>query len=374
MSINTTQQFEQASIYSDLNSLNAIRKMGQTDQTAALNKAAKEFEAFFLNLMLKSMRQASEVIGENSMLSSPQEKMYTGMLDEQMSVDLSQKGLLGIADLMMTQLSQTHSVSDNNGEAVKNRQNFDNVRTIGASRRHNPDKVNLIKPVEVTPTKIDPKVLLKQASEQQKDLKIIAPISLDRQPEPGLKIERPHVNSVEVVADVQPTKVKAEKKPLFKKVGEFVSTLLPHAKEAAQKIGLDPRLLIAQAALETGWGKFVMHDESGQPGFNLFGIKAGKNWNGDSIHINTLEVEGQQFKKVNASFRKYQSFSESFDDYVNFITQNPRYQKAVDTTHNAKQYIKELQTSGYATDPDYAKKIIEIYQEDLIHTSDIGTK
>ncbi len=325
--INTSQQFEQASIYSDLNSLDSIRKMALTDKESALKKAAKEFEAFFLNMMLKSMRQASQVIGDDSPMSSPQEKMYTSMLDEQLSVDLSQNGLLGIADLMTKQLSNNVSKPETNHMASK------------ISRLEFTQKTN--KASSVVP---------------DKELKSVIKLEKD------LVEDKKELNDSQVVAE---NNLKAEKKSLFDNTKDFVKTLLPYAKKAANLLGLDPKLLIAQAALETGWGKFIMHDESGKPGFNLFGIKSHKSWQGEEIKIDTLEVENQSFKKVKANFRKYSDFSQSFDDYVEFVKANPRYEKALNVTHDANQYMKELQSAGYATDPNYADKVLRIFRQQL---------
>lgn len=341
MPININQQFEQASIYSDLGSLNSIREQGLSDEYGAVKKAAKEFEAFFMNMMLKSMRQSAAVLGENSLTGSEEEKMFIGMMDEQMSADLSQQGHLGIADLMMSQLSkqyQKESVTESS---------FNNTRVE-------------TKTVDVPRPKLE-----------EKTSKTVAP-----------ELTNKEVKSVEVnkiINKVESKKiavemVKPEKKSLFNEVTDFISGLLPYAQKAAEKLNVDPRVLIAQAALETGWGKFIMHDESGKPGFNLFGIKAGKNWSGDSIKINTLEVENQQFKKVNASFRKYEGFSESFDDYVSFLKQNPRYQKAIESADNANEYVKQLQASGYATDPNYANKIMKIFEYSDLQKVDVAPK
>lgn len=362
MPINNNLQFEQASIYSDLGSLDAIRKQGLTDESGAIKKAAKEFEAFFMNMMLKSMRQASVVVGDNSLTGSEAEKMFTGMMDEQLSVNLSQQGHLGIADLMISQLSGQSKTENNDTD--KNVKELSYYREFPVSRITN-NSFSAVK------------------QEQNKTISSMAEISADRiksTPVVALKNQtiKPkaaaaNIEIKNIIATIKET-VKPEKKSLFAEVTDFVSTLLPLAKQAAEKLSVDPRLLIAQAALETGWGKFIMHDESGNPGFNLFGIKTGKNWSGESININTLEVEDQQFKKINASFRKYQNFSESFDDYVSFLKQNPRYQKVLDSANDAKEYVKQLQVSGYATDPDYANKIMRIFREAVLHSVNPGKR
>lgn len=336
---NTAQQLDQVSVYADLHSLEHIRKLNVSDQQQALKKAAKEFEAFFLNMMLKSMRQASEVVGKDSPMHSEQEKMYVGMLDEQLAVNLSQKGVLGIADLLMQQLSQML-----------------------------PDKQKASQPVG----KLRAQPAEKQQAESQ-PAKITQPVK------PKDQINASQINAAQDVTPINATqtnttptnatptntaeKIKTQKKSLFDDALDFINTLLPYAKTAAKLLKVDAKLLVAQAALETGWGKHIMHDEQGNPGFNLFGIKAGKHWQGEKIKADTLEMNNQTLTKVTASFRKYQSFAESFQDYVKFLQDNPRYQKAMQHSEDPHQYMQHLQKAGYATDPHYANKVLRIFQQ-----------
>jgi len=315
------------SIFSDLQSLNGIRKQAQQDSDGAIKAAAKEFEAFFMNMMLKSMRQAGEVMGGDSMLSSSQEKMFIGMLDEQMSVELSQKGNLGIADLMVRNLL---------GDQLEDQDKVNDYSHIKASLDITPISQN-----DLDEMKEVPKLVKAIKEEFKRD--VIEPT-------------RP---SLEMISE-QISSEKSEKKSLFDSATEFVSRLMPVAKSVSEKIGLDPRLLLAQAALETGWGKFVIHDKKGQASHNLFGIKSNNGWNGAAVSIDTLEVENGEFVKKKESFRMYQSFEESFDDFINFIESNPRYQSAIESANDAKSFIHSLQSAGYATDPNYAKKIINI--------------
>ncbi|MCY1392401.1 Peptidoglycan hydrolase FlgJ [compost metagenome] len=139
--------------------------------------------------------------------------------------------------------------------------------------------------------------------------------------------------------------------------------MLPMAERAAKRIGVDPRFLVAQAALETGWGKSLIVRGDGSSGHNLFGIKAGASWNGDSAKSLTSEYEnGRKVREV-ASFRAYDSFEQSFQDYVSFLQNNDRYQDALDSAHKPEQFMKELQQAGYATDPQYARKVSQIAKQ-----------
>ncbi len=142
---------------------------------------------------------------------------------------------------------------------------------------------------------------------------------------------------------------------------EFVGQLQGFAKKAAKELGIDAQVLLAQAALETGWGQHVMKTADGQNSFNLFNIKAHSKWDGKKAVINTLEFHNGVPRQEKASFRAYDGYDESFQDYVQFIKQSPRYQKALQQGTNAERYMHELQTAGYATDPAYTDKVMRVY-------------
>jgi len=146
---------------------------------------------------------------------------------------------------------------------------------------------------------------------------------------------------------------------------DFVRILGAPAQQAAQELSVDAKALLAQAALETGWGKSVIKMADGNSSFNLFNIKTHKNWSGKQATKNTLEFEGGIAKQEKAHFRAYESYQDSFNDYVRFIKENPRYQQALQHTEKAEQYMHELQSAGYATDPAYADKVMRIYHDDV---------
>ncbi len=136
----------------------------------------------------------------------------------------------------------------------------------------------------------------------------------------------------------------------------------PYAEKAAKELGVEPKVILAQAALESGWGRSVIRNANGSNSFNLFNIKADKAWQGKQTKLTTLEFDQGIAKKVNAGFRSYDSFEEGFKDYVDFIKNNPRYGEALKKVGNAEHYMHELQRAGYATDPKYANKVMSIYQ------------
>lgn len=157
------------------------------------------------------------------------------------------------------------------------------------------------------------------------------------------------------------------KSPYTSGIDEFVKSIWPMAKQAASTIGLDPRILVAQAALETGWGKYVAKDADGSSSNNLFNIKSGSNKDYASVNIMTTEYIADTPIKMNASFRKYPSVEQSFNDYISLIKGNERYQAALANAGNPEQYVKELNKAGYATDPNYSSKILSIYHDDSLN-------
>lgn len=139
----------------------------------------------------------------------------------------------------------------------------------------------------------------------------------------------------------------------------FVQHLSGTAERVSQESGIPASFMLGQAGHETGWGKSEIKHKDGSNSFNLFGIKAGKGWTGKVAEITTTEYINGKAQKVTAKFRAYDSYEDSFRDYARLINDNPRYEKAQATakTGSAVAYAAELQKAGYATDPDYAKKL-----------------
>lgn len=173
-------------------------------------------------------------------------------------------------------------------------------------------------------------------------------------------------NSVNSSTEVNNTKVTNSEESLSV-VDDFVKSVWPTAKQAASLIGLDPKLLVAQAALETGWGKFVTRDTDGSSSNNLFNIKIGPHSEVESIQVKTTEYIADTPIKINASFRKYPSIEHSFHDYVSLIKGSERYQMALANAANPEIYVSELNKAGYATDPNYSNKILSIYHGDELN-------
>ncbi len=140
---------------------------------------------------------------------------------------------------------------------------------------------------------------------------------------------------------------------------EFVDAVRPHAEQAAAELGVPARVLIAQAALETGWGQHMAKHKDGSSGLNLFGVKAQDGWSGASLNHATTEYRDGQAQTENARFRAYDSVGASFKDYVQFLKGNPRYAEAL-RSGSVHGFAQGLQKAGYATDPHYAQKLIKL--------------
>ncbi len=140
--------------------------------------------------------------------------------------------------------------------------------------------------------------------------------------------------------------------------------VLPSIRTAAQALGLDPLVLLAQAALETGWGKRMARTADGNPSLNLFGIKADDTWAGARAASNTVEYSGGVATQRQATFRAYGSIEESVNDFANLLKNSPRYRHVAAAGPDAQAYVAGIGRSGYATDPEYAAKL-----NDILHGS-----
>jgi flagellar rod assembly protein/muramidase FlgJ len=171
------------------------------------------------------------------------------------------------------------------------------------------------------------------------------------------------VGSTAQTAETASSAPTANGQPLTASKDDFLRTMRPHAEQAAREIGVDPDALLAQAALETGWGRSVPCNSNGECSFNLFGIKAGSQWSGATVNVPTLEFEsGIPVRKVER-FRAYDSPADSFRDYAALIRDSSRYASARGAGDNVEAFASALQQGGYATDPQYAQKITAVADE-----------
>jgi flagellar protein FlgJ len=151
--------------------------------------------------------------------------------------------------------------------------------------------------------------------------------------------------------------------------GSFVNRIWSHAVDAARSIGVPPQFMVGQAALESGWGRHEIRNADGSATHNLFGIKAGRGWNGPVVEKTTTEYVNGVAQKTTAKFRAYSSYGEAFRDYANLLRSNPRYNNALAQGQDARGFARGLQQGGYATDPAYADKLVRVINGNTLRQS-----
>ncbi len=281
-----------------------LKSESRTGSTENLREVARQFESMFTHMLMKNMRAAS--LGDGAM-DSDQSKFYQDMFDQQLSTELSTGTGLGIADLLVKQLGGDDSAKP----AVDTPVHY----------RLPPRNTTITEIREIREVSNESKI--KNISKVKNESGILDPV-------------------------------------------DFVKKTLPHARRAGQLLGVAPQLILAQAALETGWGQKVIKNQDGSTSNNLFGIKAGGSWSGSTAVVNTLEFVGGIAEKIKAPFRSYASMLEGFNDYAKLLLNNPRYQKVVGSGDDSAAFAKGLKDGGYATDPDYATKIVNIVNSETL--------
>ncbi|MEZ8783261.1 flagellar assembly peptidoglycan hydrolase FlgJ [Vibrio splendidus] len=298
----------------DIGSLDRLRQQAvngeEGSEKEALTAAAKQFESIFTSMLFKSMRDANSSF-KSDMLNSQNEQFYRQMQDDQMASELSASGSLGLADMIVAQLS-AGQVSDATEDKVRS-EGFDTSLERPQYSGRSEEKVSQVQP----------------ASAMSATTRSTTDVSAAKQP------------------------------ASFDSPESFVTSMKPYAEKAASALGVDSSLLLAQAALETGWGSKMIKNSLGNSN-NLFNIKADRSWKGDKVATQTLEFHGKTAVKESASFRSYSNFEDSFNDYVKFLNENPRYETALQHQGNSENFIKGIHQAGYATDPNYADKVLRV--------------
>ena len=297
----------------DVQGVDALRRTVRSSPQEGMKQASKQFEVMFLQMMLKSMREATPSDG---MFSSQQEKTYTSMLDQQLSQNLSGRGL-GLAEAMLTQLSRSMSSA---AAALP----ADAVLPSGMPLENLRGATVPLAPKASPVSQTTPDLSFYEAATAQ--------ATLSRSALPQAHVE------------------------------QFVTRMLPAAQRASQASGVPAQLIMAQAALESGWGRREIRTEDGSPSYNVFGIKADKSWKGPVAETTTTEYVNGVAQKTRASFRAYGSYDEAFTDYAKFLVTNPRYTNVLSTQDPAAA-AHGLQRAGYATDPEYGGKLVRIMKQ-----------
>jgi flagellar protein FlgJ len=275
-----------ADTYTDLHGLAALKNAPSSPE--AIRAVSQQVEALFLQMMLKSMRDANAADGE---LDGNETSMYQDMFDKQVALTLSKHQDLGIARLFERQLGPKASPA--------------------------------------------------------------APAVHPTLPKPGPATSGTH-------ADGRSAGARESDTTTMQHAAQFVSAVMPTIRRAALSLGVNPLGLLAQAALETGWGKRMARTADGTPSLNMFGIKAGEGWSGARAVADTVEFSGGVATQRRTAFRAYGSIEESVNDFANLLSNSPRYRDAISAGGNAQAYIQSIAKSGYATDPDYGNKLNQI--------------
>ncbi|HOY69894.1 MAG TPA: flagellar assembly peptidoglycan hydrolase FlgJ [Methylotenera sp.] len=288
----------------DANGLSSLKQAAKENSPEAIKEVAKQFEAIFMNMMLKSMREASS--SEDNPFDNEQSRTFTAMLDQQLSSNLSSKGL-GLAEVLARQLSKTDHLS------------------------------NMATSVDDT------------------DAKLSSDKNLPTNTHSNLFNANPIISNPLAVASKVETNKSSESS-----VAAFQAKMATHAQEASRSTGIPANLMLGQAALESGWGKREIKSSDGTNSHNLFGIKATGNWDGKVVETMTTEyINGIKQKRIE-KFRAYDSYADSFKDFAQLMQNNPRYEKVLSNVHDTQAYAKAMQQSGYATDPQYASKLANV--------------
>lgn len=296
-----------AFVYTDIQGLSDLRRKAQQKSPEALREAAQQFEAVFLQMMLKSMREASP--SEDELLENDQTKLYRELFDQQVALNMAKTRQLGLGDAIVRQLAG--------------------------------DKAAPPTPPTSAPHIGDPLAALRQVERIRASVKM-----------PTAAPHAPFANPTRTPTYAPEDAPYDPSSPVA-----FVRRMWSHAQEAAQQLGVSPEVLVAQAAHETAWGKSVPRFADGRSSHNLFGIKANRGWDGERVVNSTLEFVNGVPVRQRDGFRAYASYRESFNDYANFIKVNPRYREALTKVSDGFAYLRAIQQAGYATDPNYAKKI-----------------
>lgn len=277
-----------------------LRAAAKRNDPHALRQAAQQFEAMFTEMLLKSANETK--FGDD--LTGQQGDFYKDMFNQQMAMHMASGKGLGLADMLVRQLGGLHG-----GNGTQTQAAAAAGSAAGAAASHATAMAGH----------------LAHAASQ--------------------------ADAAASPADVPGWKPKSAQ--------EFVDAIRPHAERAAAELGVPARALIAQAALETGWGKHMATQHHGGSGFNLFGVKAQGGWGGASTTAPTSEFQNGQWTTEQASFRSYRSIGQSFDDYVSLLKNNPRYADAL-RSGDVHGFAHGLQKAGYATDPHYAQKLLKV--------------
>ncbi|MCK7579169.1 MAG: flagellar assembly peptidoglycan hydrolase FlgJ [Chromatiales bacterium] len=306
----------------DPSSYQGLSRLARDGGHEGLEAAARAFESLLIGQMLKQMR--TTLFG-GGLLDSAQTQLYQDLYDQQIAASLSEGEGMGFRKALLRQLAP-ELTEEGRGER---------------------DPADLTVP-ERNPQLKSFKQHQVEAAVEKADVKPVGTVSGQSQPA-----------AASAATTGSATMISGQGRWPPRNAEEFVAYLKPYAEQAAEILGMDTSVLLAQSALETGWGRHIPRRADGRSSFNLFGIKADRSWKGDSVGVGTLEYRNGVAQREQARFRAYETPADSFVDYVAFLNRNPRYGEAL-KSRTGEEFIRGLQKAGYATDPRYANKILGI--------------
>jgi flagellar protein FlgJ len=304
----------------DVQGVDALKRVARNSPDEALKQVSRQFEAMFMSMVLKSMREATPSSG---LMESREEKSFQSMFDQQLTQNLSGRGV-GLAESMLEQLRKT--------------------LPTGAADEAVAGKAGI---------SLEPRGYPVRSQ---------SGIPLGSAPPPGTGMPIGRGGADLSVYQDGAGKGSGGSASLQGHVDEFVGRMGASAQVASDASGVPAPLILAQAALESGWGKREIKADDGTQSFNLFGIKADRGWKGAVVETTTTEYVDGEPQRVRAKFRAYASYDEAFTDYAKFITRNPRYANVL-ATDDPTEAAHGLQRAGYATDPQYGAKLVRIMQK-----------
>ena len=317
----------------DTNSLGELKQGAKTGSPEALRGAATQFESMFINMMMKSMRAATPQDGP---MDSQETRTFTSMLDQQMSQKLATRGI-GLADVLVRQLNSQAQGQQALQQMGQMDQQALAIGGEGAADSRAASSASTLGGMEA--------LRLKRSADT---------LSTDGLPATG---------SASAAGGTAAASSNNANKPAH--VRAFQDKLGDAAQEAEAATGVPAKFMLGQAALESGWGKRMIKNADGSSSNNLFGIKAGASWKGKVAESVTTEyVNGRAQRRVE-KFRAYDTPADAFKDYANMLARNPRYEKVINSGGDAAAFAHGLQRAGYATDPNYANKLVRVIKNSL---------
>ena len=306
----------------DMSGLHHLKQQAINGSADNIKHVAQQFETLFINMMMQSMRKA---VPEGGLFNSSATQMFTSMFDQQVAQQAAGNGL-GLADMLTKQL--TASTSSNTSQSKS-------PHALQITANQAPTSYSLAESLFTDSTNVS-----------VKNLGQVLYHNLANQP-----FIQPTDNSL--TTSYSPAQHNDNN------VAQFINQWLDPAIKAAKQTGIPYQVIIAQAALETGWGQKQITTDDGKPSYNYFAIKAGSTWQGKTTQITTSEYTKDEKIKTIQHFRVYDNLRQAVEDYVRLLSQNPRYQM-VTQAPTAKDAAIALQQANYATDPNYADKLIQL--------------